>query len=327
MRISGEKMKIDKTAVIYLAASALMCVGITVYNNKNCTVMPVDTASVYEQTEITTGQITENAAPKDNGCPAQVVYAFADSFGIPRTIIKNGGEQIYGYSLDIKYFDKNKKLISQDKVDFDAVVPAGFSDGLERFIPKVEGAEYIDAAITKLKFLNDEKSYEPVFSDKFTKLEDIKAQKTDAVCPFIALSDVSIVHRDGGSDLSDLRFDAANSSERTVKKLSFLCAEYDKDGKPVSASPNGYIKKHIRTLTWEDAALAKGVKKSLASNMALNKDCAYVNIIVESAEFEDRGVWANPNTLDWILSEEKYAEKHEEDNRENNIQKTTQEAK
>ncbi|MBQ9604149.1 MAG: hypothetical protein IJR45_01925 [Firmicutes bacterium] len=303
-------MGFDKTMAAYLAVSAVMCAGITIYNSNN-TAVPAEKIINAEQTEITSEE--DSSAPKkDNGCPAQVVYAFADSFGIPHVVIKNGAEQIYGYSLDIRYYDEDKNLISMDSADFEAVVPANFSDGLEKFIPKVENAVYIDAAITKLRFLNSEKSFEPVFTDNFIKLEDIKTEKTDAVCPFITVSNMAIINREGGSNLSDLRFDAANSSERTIKKIEFLAAEYDKDGKPVSASPNGYVKRHIRTLTWDDAALAKDMKKALASNMALNKDCAYVEIIVDKVTFEDRGVWANPETLDWIMAQDKYEVKQEE---------------
>lgn len=294
-------MRLDKQAVIYLAASGLLCAGMTAYNSKNAAVSAVSYDS--EQTEITSEEVS-SAPKKDNGCPAEVVYAFADSFGIPHVVIKNGAEQIYGYSLDIRYFDADKNLIAEDSADFEAVVPANFSDGLERFIPKVEEAVYIDAAITRLRFLDSEKSFEPVFTDNLILLKDIKAKASEAPCPFITVSDIGIVRREGGSDLSDLRFDAANSSERTIKKIEFLAAEYDKDGKPVSASPNGYVKKHIRTLTWDDAALGKDMKKALASNMALNKDCAAVEIIVDKVTFEDRGVWANPNTLDWILTQE-----------------------
>lgn len=301
-------MKTDLLPIVYLAASALLCAGMTAYA-QNAAVPAAKSVEIpvaaEETTETAAVETTEESTVKSDvpQADAEVTYAFADSFGIPHVVVKNNGEQIYGYTLEIKYYDKDKNEIDKKTAEIDAVVPSGLSDGFDRFIPKVEGAEYISAAVTGLKYLNETKQQQAVFNDELLLMSDINAGSTSADCSFIGIGEAGIVHQQGGSDLSDLRFDITNNSERAVASVEFLVAEYDKNGAPVSAKPNGYIKENVRKLSWENADLASGAKKTLASNMALNSDCASVKIIVNHVEFADRGVWANPGTLDWVLSQ------------------------
>ncbi len=309
---NGEIMKTDKGIIAYLALSAIVCATM-IYYVKNTGAVPVGVYEVVteEQTETTTETVEAKTPPQNSNSDVEVSYAFTDGFGIPHVMIKNNGENIYGYSIAVRYLDKDKKELDEKKVDIDAIVPSGFTDGLERFIEKVEGAEYISAAVTRIVYKDKTVDTEPVFSEKLIKMSDIHTKAKSADCAFINIGEIGIIQREG-RNLLDLRFDVTSSSERVIKNISFLIAEYDKNGEPVSAAPNGCVREHIRKLGWEDAAFDPGEVRSLAAAMALNADCAEVNIIVDRVEFEDKGIWANPDSFDWIFSQNKFIKTEEQ---------------
>ena len=142
-----------------------------------------------------------------------------------------------------------------------------------------------------------------MYNDELYTLAQLKTDTNDAPCSLVSVGQPEIIASRGESDLSDIRFDVTNLSDRPIKNIEFLAAEYDAGKKPVSAKPNGYLKENIRKLTWENAGLVKDKAKTAASSMSLNKECAEVRLIVLHIDFEDRGVWSNPNALDWILSQ------------------------
>ena len=295
----------DKGAIGYLLLSAVVCGGIVLYCEGHKSDVPAPAAEktlTETATEPTTLQIdinNENYA----GESVYVEYVFLDDFGIPHAVVKNSGEQIYGYGLRIKYYNENKEEIFTEDSDIDEIVPAGMSGGLERFIPKHEGTKYIDAAITYIKLLDNRKELEPKFKNDFISLRDIPSGRSGAECKFVDISPASVISSQGESDLSDIRFSVKNTSERTIKNIEFLAAEFDAQGQPVSALPNGYICSNVRKLTWDNAGIKQNEEKTAASPMALNKDCASVKLIVDHVDFEDRGVWSNPDTLDWIIQQ------------------------
>ncbi len=293
----------DKGLIGYLLLSAVVCGGMILYCN-NCNVQESAAKETVTETktEPTTSQIVGHNENSQNE-PAYVEYVFLDDFGIPHAVVKNNGEQIYGYGLRIKYYNENKEEIFTEESDIDEVVPAGMSGGLERFIPKHEGTKYIDAAITYIKLLDNKKELEPIFKNDFISLRNIPSGRSGAECKFIDISPASVISSQGESDLSDIRFSVKNKSERTIKNIEFLAAEFDAQGSPVSALPNGYICSNVRKLSWDNASIKQNEEKTAASPMALNKDCASVKLIVNHVEFEDRGVWSNPDTLDWIIQQ------------------------
>ena len=300
----------DKGAAGYLAISAVVCTMICMYGTKAKNDVKVPKQDIYREiTEQTTLQsVTDNAGKKQNdkklsSMPVYAEYAFLDDFNIPHIIVKNNVDQIYGYSLSVKYFDKNNNEIETKNIDIESVIPAGMSESPERYIPPVDGAEFISAAVTKYSTNDGENSIDIVYNEEHKPLSQLKSSTGDAPCALIKTSVPEVIASRGESDLSDIRFEVTNLSERPIKNIEFLAAEYDAGGKPVSAKPNGYIKENIRKLTWNDAGLEKDKPKTAASVMALNKDCAQVYIIVSHIDFEDRGVWSNPNALDWILSQ------------------------
>lgn len=295
----------DKGAVGYLAASALMCIGICMYCAGQT--RPLAMIPAAESTEVTTVQ-TQAASGADNEklktMPVYAQYAFLDDFNIPHIIVKNNTEQIYGYSLSVKYYDESNTLIEQKTIDIHSVIPSGMAESPEKFIPPTDGTKYISAAVTAYSVKDKTVKQPAVYNDMHYTLKQLKGEKTDAPCTLIVTGSPEIISSRGKSDLSDIRFEVTNLSERKIKNIEFLAAEYDANGKPVSAKPNGYIKENIRKLTWSNAWLEKDIPKTAASAMSLNKNCSQVRIIVSHIDFDDRGVWSNPQALDWILSQE-----------------------
>ena len=297
----------DKSAAAYLAVSAAVCVGITMYCEKTKVIQKLSVVQeLTENTEITTqfsGQ-SLNSGKKAEDMPVYAQYAFLDDFNIPHVIVKNNAEQIYGYSLSVKYFDENKNEIEQKNIDMQSVIPSGMSESPEKFIPPVDGAKYIAAAVTAYSAKDENFKLQAVYNDDLYTLGQLKTKKSDAPCSLVTIGSPEIIASRGESNLSDIKFDITNLSDRPIKNIEFLAAEYDAENKPVSAKPNGYLKENIRKLTWNNAALVKDTPKTAASAMSLNKNCANVKLIVSHIDFEDRGVWSNPAALDWILSQE-----------------------
>ena len=91
-----------------------------------------------------------------------------------------------------------------------------------------------------------------------------------------------------------------------MKKLDDIENNVEKPEEPASApvEKKPVVKENIRKLTWSNAWLEKDIPKTAASAMSLNKNCSQVRIIVSHIDFDDRGVWSNPQALDWILSQE-----------------------
>ena len=291
----------DKITAAYLIISAVMCTGICKY----CGDTRVTAVSAVQETEPTT-ETTIQTTVSDDKCSTSdvsVEYAFLDDFGIPHVVVKSNTEQIYGYSLKVVYYNGTDEETAEEDIDIDDVVPAGMTSGLDRFIPKHDGTKYINAAVTRAKFIDREENYPPLFKKRFDTLREAKPTNADAKCGFMDISAPEVKASRGESDLSDIRFVVTNNSERAIKNIEFLAAEYDANGEPVSAVPNGYIRSHIRKLSWKDADIGAKAQKTAASAMALNKDCTQVQLIVEHIEFQDRGVWSNPDTLDWIISQ------------------------
>lgn len=295
----------DKGMAAYLAVSAVICVGICKYCGLSKTAeVPKIITQTVESTEMTTQDVVDNNGKKFISMPVYAEYAFLDDFNIPHVIVKNNTEQIYGYSLSVKYYDDNKKEIENKNIDMQAVIPSGMSESPERFIPPVDGAKYIAAAVTAYSIKDKSIKIQPVYNDHLYTLQQLKKENKDAPCSLITIGRPEIIASHGESDLSDIRFSITNLSDRPVKNIEFLVAEYDANGKPVTTKPNGYIKENIRKLTWDNAGLIKDIPKTAASAMALNKNCAEVRVMVLHIDFEDRGVWSNPAALDWILSQE-----------------------
>ena len=243
----------DKGAAAYLSVSAVLCIAISMYcKSTKISKVQVKPEISQEITEITTHQIHKISSADEaklKSMPVYAEYAFLDDFNIPHVIVKNNTEQIYGYSLSVKYFDESKTEISQKDININSVIPSGMSESPERFIPPFEDAKYISAAVTSYITKDSTITAEPVFNDALCTLAQLKCTDTDAACPLIAMGAPEIVVSKGESDLSDIRFKVTDLSDRPIKNIEFLVAEYAADKKPVSAKPNGYIKENIRKLT------------------------------------------------------------------------------
>lgn len=165
-----------------------------------------------------------------------------------------------------------------------------------KYVKYKDGSEWFADMLDK-EFEEIEKNFS---TDNHTKeIKKLKSNSKKAESSeYVKIVGDMKIKRNQFSDNSDFVFTLENVSEKTVKAVSLLVAQYDENGLPVGTSPYNDISFNTRS-TGGVVNLLSGDIGTYSDNLFFEPSCDTFKVIVTRIVFEDEEEWENPYYYEW----------------------------